>query len=58
VGELMFEGYEDELITLGDAFSDEKTIPMDKFGWFYKVISAFYVENWIICLYTRRLNSN
>ena len=35
----MFEGYEDELITIGDAFTEEKdkVIPMDKFGWFYKV---------------------
>ena len=39
IGELMFEGYEDELITIGDAFTEEKdkVIPMDKFGWFYKV---------------------
>lgn len=38
IGELMFEGYEDELVSIGDAFmeEEEKAVPMDKFGWFYK----------------------
>lgn len=54
VGEILFDGYEDELITLADSFKEneydeeeeeeleeEKTttkMPMDKFAWFYKVI--------------------
>ncbi len=35
----MFEGYQDELISIGDAFTEEedKAVPMDKFGYFYKV---------------------
>jgi len=36
VGELLFEGYEDELITIADAYKeDEVAIPLDRFGWFY-----------------------
>jgi hypothetical protein len=38
VGELLFEGYEDDLITIGDAVANNGDIPMDKFGWFYKVV--------------------
>jgi hypothetical protein len=47
VGELLFDGYEDDLVTIGDAFSDENEkmgIPMDKFGWFYQVILIFSIS--------------
>ena len=38
IGELMFDGYEDELIAIGEAYAEEESvIPMDRFGWFYKV---------------------
>ncbi len=37
IGELMFDGYEDELVTIGDALSEGIDVPMEKFGWFYKV---------------------
>jgi hypothetical protein len=44
--------YIDYLVTIGDAVSDENEkngIPMDKFGWFYKVNIFFrYIEN-IFC---------
>jgi hypothetical protein len=33
----MFDGYEDELVTIGDALSEGIDVPMEKFGWFYKV---------------------
>jgi len=38
IGELLFDGYDDELITIADAYKGEENseIPMDKFGWFYK----------------------
>jgi len=37
IGELMFDGYEDELIAIGEAYAEEESvIPMDRFGWFYK----------------------
>ena len=54
VGELLFDGYEDDLVTIFDAFSDENEkqgIPMDKFGWFYKVTVWFYKV--IGCPYSR-----
>lgn len=38
VGELLFDGYDDELVSIGDAYTEDedKSVPMDKFGWFYK----------------------
>jgi len=38
IGELLFDGYDDELIAIGDANTDEedKVVPMDKFAYFYK----------------------
>ena len=36
VGELLFDGYEDKVMSLGSSFTDED-VPLDKFGWFYKV---------------------
>ncbi|XP_023716223.1 protein croquemort isoform X2 [Cryptotermes secundus] len=36
VGQLMFEGYEDELLNITAALNvSEFQVPMDKFGWFY-----------------------
>jgi len=35
VGELLFDGYEDQVMSLGSSFTDED-VPLDKFGWFYK----------------------
>ena len=54
IGELLFEGYEDEVMEIGSSLDgdddeeyfdeeEEETkqdlnkVPMDKFGWFYKV---------------------
>ena len=39
VGELLFEGYEDPLLSLADWVGDEigTVMPTDRFGWFYKV---------------------
>ncbi|XP_059095164.1 protein croquemort-like isoform X1 [Tigriopus californicus] len=36
VRELLFECYEDTLLALADWFGQESTIPLDRFGWFYK----------------------
>ena len=35
VGELLFEGYEDEVLKMGKMMEDDAN--MDKFGWFYNV---------------------
>ena len=35
VGELLFEGYEDEVLKMGKMMKDDAN--MDKFGWFYNV---------------------
>lgn len=38
VGELLFDGYEDPILSMGNMFASPKVdIPLDKFGWFYKV---------------------
>ena len=38
VGELLFDGYDDPVLEIGSSFDEEeKKIPMEKFGWFYKV---------------------
>lgn len=38
VGELLFTGYEDPILEIGAAFTeDERTMPIERFGWFYKV---------------------
>ena len=40
VGELLFTGYEDPILEIGAAFTeDERTMPIERFGWFYKVRS-------------------
>jgi len=37
VGELLFTGYEDPILEIGAAFTeDERTMPIERFGWFYK----------------------
>jgi len=37
VGELLFDGYDDPVLEIGSSFDEEeKKIPMEKFGWFYK----------------------
>jgi hypothetical protein len=45
VGQLMFEGYEDELLNLTARMnvSDFK-VPFDKFGWFYPVCRKYCVK--------------
>ena len=41
VGELLFEGYEDEILDIGSALGQvEGGVGLDKFGLFYKVITA------------------
>ena len=46
VGELLFDGYDDPILEIGASFdNEERTLPIDKFGWFYKVSftsSRFY----------------
>lgn len=38
IGELLFYGYEDPFITMGNVMPIINSIPgYDKFGWFYKV---------------------
>ena len=38
VGELLFDGYDDPILKIGASFNkEERTVPIDKFGWFYKV---------------------
>ena len=38
VGELLFEGYRDDVMELGSSMGDIETdVKMDKFGWFYDV---------------------
>jgi len=37
IGELLFDGYEDPVLEIGASFDEEeKKLPMEKFGWFYK----------------------
>jgi len=37
VGELLFDGYDDPVLEIGSSFDEEeKKLPMEKFGWFYK----------------------
>lgn len=37
VGELLFDGYDDPILEIGASFDEEqKTMPTDKFAWFYK----------------------
>jgi hypothetical protein len=46
VGQLMFEGYEDELLNITASLnvSDFK-VPFDKFGWFYPVCIKYCVRD-------------
>lgn len=39
VGELLFDGYEDELLSIAQMSGAKTRVPMDKFGWFYKVVT-------------------
>ena len=42
VGELLFEGYKDDVMDLGSSMGDmEPDVKMDKFGWFYNVSTSF-----------------
>ena len=46
VGELLFDGYEDNVMAIGSQFSDleeEETENMERFGWFYNVSTLFTV---------------
>jgi hypothetical protein len=46
VGQLMFEGYEDELLNITSALNvSEFHVPFDKFGWFYPVRIKRCVRN-------------
>ena len=33
----MFDGYEDPVLQMGAGFDEDTAVPMDRFGWFYKV---------------------
>ena len=37
VRELLFDGYDDMLLSIASWLGPKSDIPMDKFGWFYKV---------------------
>ena len=37
VGELLFEGYEDELLAMAEMIGEKSRTPLDRFGYFYKV---------------------
>lgn len=39
VGELLFDGYEDTLLSIAEMSGAKTAAPMDKFGFFYKVKS-------------------
>lgn len=36
-GELLFDGYDDTLLSMADMFASSADRPLDKFAWFYKV---------------------
>ena len=45
VGELLFDGYDDTVMNIGSSFGsigDDDSVTMDKFGWFYKVVTSYY----------------
>ena len=48
-GELLFDGYEDTLLSMADMMAKEGDRPMDKFAWFYKV-SATSLQSTTILL--------
>lgn len=37
VRELLFEGYQDTLLAIAEMVGQQADIPLDRFGWFYKV---------------------
>ena len=37
VRELLFEGYQDTLLAIAEMVGQKSDIPLDRFGWFYKV---------------------
>ena len=37
IGELLFEGYEDQLLAIAEWAGQKSRTPLDKMGWFYKV---------------------
>ena len=39
-GELLFDGYEDPLLSIAEWIGTKSSVPIDKFGWFYKVGSV------------------
>ena len=39
-GQLLFDGYDDILLTMADMFASKTDRPMDKFAWFYKVLNC------------------
>lgn len=46
VSQLMFEGYEDELLNITAKLNiSDFQVPMDKFGWFYPVCKNYCVKN-------------
>lgn len=44
VEELLFKGFDDEIITMGKLSGmDDEAPPFDKFGWFYEVRAETYI---------------
>ena len=51
-GELLFDGYDDTLLSMADMFASSADRPMDKFAWFYKVDVWFFHQLSQIILYS------
>ena len=46
VGQLMFEGYEDELLNITAKMNiSDFQVPFDKFGWYYPVCKKYCFKN-------------
>ncbi len=43
VREMLFEGYVDQFLAFANMAGAKASKPIDKFGWFYKVNSSFFV---------------
>ena len=59
VGQLLFEGYEDELLALAEMMGEKSRTPLDRFGYFYKVLTLksllVNAPNYIVgCVIQRR----
>ena len=42
--QILFDGYDDTLLSMADMFASSAERPMDKFAWFYKVSVNFFTS--------------